>query len=112
MNLTIDINNKTEIRNAITLLESLLPKPAAKVAAKAVKKIDPPNLPNGIPDPPTGYIYAGLGPLKFLYHGAGFHVITIRDGEWDYGITGYAGTLKGKHYAVKKGTKIAKLNGL
>jgi len=112
MNLTIDINNKTEIRNAITLLESLLPKPSAKSATKAAKKVDPPKLPNGIPDPPTGYIYAGLGPLKFPHHQPGFHVIALQDGEWDYGITGYAGTLEGAHYAVKKGSKTAKLNGL
>ena len=114
MNLTIDINNKTEIRNAITLLESLLPKPAEKVATKAAKKpakkTGQRKTPPGIPNPPEGFIYAGVGPLRHQPEGIGMAVARLDCGRWD--VTGWCGSREKYHYAVKKGSKIAKLNGL
>lgn len=114
MNLTIDINNKTEIRNAITLLESLLPKPAAKVAAKAAKKpakkTGQRKTPPGIPNPPEGFIYAGVGPLRHQTEDIDFRIARLDGRRWD--VTGWCGSRENHHYAVKKGSKIAKLNGL
>lgn len=101
MNLTIDISNQVEIRNAITFLESLIEKPA-------------PVLPKKLPKPPKGFIYAGMGPLKVEGRSrpngyADVAMFTIRN-EWD--TTGWNGECDDRHYALRAGSEIAKLNGL
>lgn len=109
MNLTIDISNQVEIRNAITLLESLIDTKQEK--PRVAPPVAPPTLPSDIPEPPEGFIYAGVGPLRFLV-GVRLNkdiAKLLSDGTWD--TSGWSGTME-FHYAVRAGSEIAKLNGL
>jgi hypothetical protein len=101
MNLTIDISNQVEIRNAITLLESLIEK--TKTAAAT------PALPKNFPKPPKGFIYAGVGPLRFPDGCLNKDIAKLCGWAWD--TSGWSGTFE-SHYALRAGSEIAKLNGL
>ena len=108
MNLTIDINNKTEIRNAITLLESLIenPNPAATFVTQ-------PALPTDTPEPPEGFVYAGMGPLKNQSKYISLDILRFDDGfGWNNNEgNGWRGSVYGP-WAVRIGSEIAKANGL
>ena len=72
-------------------------------------------LPEGIPNPPDGFTYYGLGPLQVI----------VRDKETDEGrdvaklchynsrwTINWVGDGAGAHYALRTGSEIAKANGL
>lgn len=71
-------------------------------------------LPDGIPNPPDGFTYYGLGPLRVQAENEMMkerhNVAYCRDShdEWD---TGFYGD-RFKHYALRTGSEIAKANGL
>ena len=70
-----------------------------------------PELPEGFPNPPKGYIYFGKGPLKVRSHKLDPDIACIVDAR-DIWETGYEGCNPTCHYALRKGSEIARLNGL
>lgn len=70
-----------------------------------------PELPEGFPNPPKGYIYYGRGPLKVVSQTRNPDVACATDINDSWG-TGYEGVNPTCHYALRKGSEIARLNGL
>lgn len=70
-----------------------------------------PELPEGFPNPPKGYIYYGKGPLKVLAGPRCPDIACIMDAQ-DTWATGYEGFAGHCYYALRKGSEIARLNGL
>jgi len=70
-----------------------------------------PELPEKSPNPPKGYIYYGKGPLKVLPQ-TDSHDVACNIYSSDFWTTGYRGIAGHCHYALRKGSEIARLNGL
>ena len=69
-------------------------------------------LPEWMPDPKAGWVYVGLGPIKGCLP-LGYtspNIACFDEGEWDH--SGWGGTNKNIHYAVRIGSKVARLNGI
>jgi len=69
-----------------------------------------PELPEGLPNPPEGFTYYGKGPLKSLPTTNTLDVACIvsRHDKWTVGHNGVSELF----YALRKGSEIARLNGL
>lgn len=70
-----------------------------------------PELPDNFPNPPKGYIYYGRGPLKIRSHKLDPDIACL-NGTGDTWATGYEGFAGHCYYALRKGSEIARLNGL
>lgn len=69
-------------------------------------------LPDGIPQPPEGFAYVGLGPLKKAASLNNPDIAGLRhsDNQWD--MDGLFGDDMSTHYAVRIGSEVAKANGI
>lgn len=70
-----------------------------------------PELPEGVQSPPEDYIYYGQGPLKVLSKGSLDPDIACTTGSWYGWSAGNIGNTSNL-YALRKGSEIARLNGL
>lgn len=68
-------------------------------------------VPENFQNPPKGYTYYGKGPLKVLPQ-TDSHDVACTWGSSDVWTTGYRGIAGFCHYALRKGSEIARLNGL
>lgn len=107
MNITINIEPSlvARIERCLTIAERILEQ------ADPGKKTATLELPDGVPLPPEGFVYAGMGPLKNPAQQCTKDLIWFDDDEWSAHGIGFFGNTPGP-WAVRIGSEIAKANGL
>ena len=109
MNITINIEPSlvARIEHCLTIAERILEQ------ADPCKKTATPELPDGVPPPPDGFVFAGIEPLRNPPKRRSLDVLEWDEFEgWnDNGGAGWRGLLTGP-WTVRIGSEIAKANGL